>query len=360
MALWHAAGRAAVDSRKRLLALQGVALSGPALLLGSFLAGLLSLPARTTQLTRPVAYVLEPLQHAYAHDRDGALLLWVTFEALLLTLVWGWTGGALSRLAAVDLTGRGRERGPEALVFARRRLGALWGVPIFFGLAMLLPLVAAWLFSLLATLPGALGGVLAPLAIVGVVVLALVAVVGATLVAACAFLARPAVAVDDADLWDAVSRCVTYAWGGLPRLVAVRLWFFTGVLVGSGWRLVRTVLTALIAVWLLEHALGEARLGRLLSILGARGLPQDALRQGIGAFDLVAAGTLGLCGALLVALWLADLISRVACARVAAYLVLRRAVDRVSLSSLRTLPGETHSLTAEEAGFHEVTRVGTP
>ncbi len=360
MALWHAAGRAAVDSRKRLLALQGVALSGPALLLGSFLAGVLCLPERTTGLMRPAAYVLEPLRHAYAHDRDGALLLWVALEALCLALVWGWTGGALSRLAAVDLTGRGRERGPEALAFARRRLGALWGVTLFFGLALVLPLVAAWLCSLLATLPGILGGVLAPVAIAGVVVLALVAVVAATLVAACAFLARPAMVVDDADLWDAVSRCVTYAWGGLPRLVGVRLWFLSGVLLGSGWRLVRTLLTALIAVWLLEHALGEARFGRLLSILGARGLPDDALRQGVSTFDLIAAGTLGLCGALLVALWLADLVSRVACARVAAYLVLRRAVDRVSLTSLRTPPHEAPSLTAEEAGFHEVTRVGAP
>ena len=132
------------------------------------------------------------------------------------------------------------------------------------------------------------------------------------------------------------------------------------MLLGSGWRLLRTLLTAALAVWLLDRALGSERLERLLAVLGARGMPQDAARLGLGGFDLAAAVVLGLGAAVLVALWLADLASRLACARVAAYLLLRRAVDRVEPSHLATPPGETALQTAEEAGFEEVDRVGMP
>lgn len=358
VALWHAAGRAAQDAKKRFLALQGVAVSGPALLFGSWLVGLVTLPAREAPLTRPVAFLLEPLCVAYAQDRDGALLLWVVVELLLLALVWGFYGGALARLAAVELTGRGRERGPVALTFARRRLGALWGAPLLFAGALLVPLALAWGVGWLVELPGIFGGLLAPLVIALVIALSLLAVVGTSIVLACAFLARPAVVADDADVFDAVTRSVSYAWGGLPRLAAVRLWFLSGVLLGSGWRLLRTLLTAALAVWLLDRALGSERLERLLAVLGARGMPQDAARLGLGGFDVAAAVVLGLGAAVLVALWLADLASRLACARVAAYLMLRRAVDRVEPTHLSTPPGETALQTAEEAGFEEVDRVG--
>jgi hypothetical protein len=356
--LWHAAGHAAQDAKKRFLALQGVAVSGPVLLLGSWLVGLFTLPARETTLARPVAYLLEPLRVAYAQDRDGAVLAWGVVELLLLALVWGFYGGALARLAAVELTGRGRERGPLALQFARRRLRALWGAPLLFAGALLVPLALAWAASALAGLPGVVGGLLAPPCIALVIALSLGAVVGTSLVLSCSFLARPAVAADDADVFDAVTRSVSYAWGGLPRLVAVRLWFFSGVLLGSGWRLLRTVATVGLAVWLLDRAWGAERLERLLAVLGARGVPQDAARLGLGAFDVAAAATLGLGAAALLALWLADLASRLACARVAAYLVLRRAVDRVEPTHLGTPPGETALQTAEEAGFEEVDRVG--
>jgi hypothetical protein len=358
--LWHAAGRAAVDSRKRLLALQGLAVSALALLVGSWLVGLVTLPARTVPLTRPAGYVLEPLRAAWLADRDGALVAWFVVEGLLLALVWGWFGGALARLAVVDLGGRGRERGPRATAFARRHIGALWGSSLMFSAALLVPAGLAWLVGLLAGLPGPAGAVLTPLVIVAVVVLSLAAIVGATLVAACAFLARPAVAADDGDMFDAFTRSITYAWGALPRLAAVRLFFFTGVLLGSGWRLLRTVLAALLATWLLEHALGAARFERLLTVIGARGAPEGASRMNLTVLEMVAAGALALCAAALVAAWLADLVSRIACARAAAYLVLRRAVDRVEIGHLATPPAEVRAQTAEEAGFDEVGRVGAP
>lgn len=359
VALWHAAGRAAVDPKKRLLALQGVLASGPALLLGGGLAGLLTLEAREATLARPLAWLLEPVRAAWLGDRDGALLLAAGLPLLCLSLVWGFFGGALSRMAAVDLAGRGRERGTLALGFARRRLLALWGAPLLWAGALVVPLLLAWLALLLARLPGVAGSALLAPAIVAVAALALLAVVGTSLVLACACLARPAVAADDADLFDAITRSVTYAWGGLPRLVGVRLWFLSGVLLGSGWRLLRTLLAGALGLWVLERGLGGERLQDLLGVLASgEGLVQAARARPWG--DVAGALALGLSGATLAALWLADLASRLACARVAAYLVLRRAVDRVEVARLATPPGDSGTQSAHEAGFEEVGRVGAP
>jgi hypothetical protein len=118
------------------------------------------------------------------------------------------------------------------------------------------------------------------------------------------------------------------------------------------------VLAAAVALWLLEAALGRARLDRLLAVIGARGLPDDAQRLGVSTADAVAAAALALCAAGMLALWLADLASRLACARVAAYLVLRRAVEGVPFEVLATPPGERGPQTAAEAGFDEVERLG--
>jgi hypothetical protein len=346
-----------VDSRKRLLALQAVAWSGPVLLLGSLLAGALTLERRTEPFARPVAWLLEPLRTAWLADRDGAVLLFLGVEALLLALLWGFFGGALCRLAAVDLTGRGREPGRAALAFARRHLGALLGAPLLFGAAIVVPVALAWLVAKLALLPGVAGGVLAPVAIVVVAALALVATVVGTLTVASAFLSKPTVALDDGDLFDAVSRPYTYAFAGLPRLVRVRLLFASGVLLGSGWRLVRTLAAALLALLVLESALGAERWGRVTAVVGALGRPADAERLGVTGFDVAAAAALLLAGAVLAALWLADLASRLACARTAAYLILRRAIDRVPCDQLRTPPRLPGPLSAEAAGFTEIARV---
>lgn len=359
LALWHAAGRAAVDPKKRLLALQGVLASGPALLLGGWLAGLLTLESREATLARPLAWLLEPAERAWRGDRDGALLLGLGLPLLCLSLVWGFFGGALSRMAAVDLAGRGRERGTLALGFARRRLLALWGAPFLWMGALVVPLLLAWLAMALAGLPGLAGSALLAPAILAVAALCLLAVVGTSLVLGCACLARPAVAADDADLFDAVTRSVTYAWSGLPRLAGVRLWFLSGVLLGSGWRLLRSVLAVGLGLWALERGLGAGRLQELLALLGSgEGLVVEMRTRPWG--DVAGALALGLSAATLLALWLADLASRLACARVATYLVLRRAVDRVELARLATPPGESGAQTAQEAGFEEVGRVGSP
>lgn len=358
--LWHAAGRAAADPRKRLLALGGVVWSGPALLLGSFLVGAFTLSARAHPLTRPAAYLLEPLTAAYGEDRDGAVLLYLLVQALLLGQVWGYFGGALARRSVVDLSGAGREPGRAALAHARRHLPALLGAPVLMLLSVAVPLGLAWLATLLARLPGFLGGVGTPLAVVLVGGLSLVAVVGGSFTAACGFLSRSAVAADGADLFDAVSRPYTFALAGLPRLVGLRLLFLCGVLLGAAWRLLWFGGAALLGAVLLEQALSPERWQRLTAVLGAYGTPPDAARLGLSAADVAAAAAVALVAALLALAWLSDLVSRIACARAAVYLLLRRAVEHVPVGVLADPPREQPALTAEAAGFDEVARVEAP
>jgi hypothetical protein len=165
------------------------------------------------------------------------------------------------------------------------------------------------------------------------------------------------VALEDSDLFDAVSRPYTYALAGLPRLLGLRALFLLGVLLGSGWRLLRTLAGALLALLVLEGGMGEERWRRVLAVVGALGRPADAERLGVTGFDVAAAASLVVAGAALAMLWLADLASRIACARTATYLAVRRAVDRVPSDVIHTAPRATLPLPPEAAGFTEVGRI---
>ena len=74
--LWHAAGRAARETRKRRIALVGLLCSAPVLVFGSLVSHLLSPgPAEALSgLGRPLAYVLAPMQRAWDGANDVALL----------------------------------------------------------------------------------------------------------------------------------------------------------------------------------------------------------------------------------------------------------------------------------------------
>ncbi len=358
--LWHAAGRTATDPRNRLLALGGLVWSAPALLVGSFVVGALTLDARAQPLTRPAGYVLEPLREAWRADRDGAVLLYLLVQALLLSQVWGWFGGALARRSVVSLSGAGPEAGRAALAYARRHLPALLGTPPLQLLAFVAPLSLAVAAGSLARLPGVLGLVGEPLAVVLVGVVAFLAVVGASVTLACGFLARSAVAADGSDLFDALSRPYTYALAGMPRLLGLRLLFGLGVLLGAGWRLLWFGGAALLGALVLESALGPARWQRLAAVLAAFGPPPDAARLGVGPADLVAGLAVLLVASALALAWAADLVSRVAAARAAVYLLVRRAVERLPVGALAEPPRTEPALTAEQAGFDEVDRVPAP
>ncbi|MDJ0975805.1 MAG: hypothetical protein QNJ98_15190 [Planctomycetota bacterium] len=358
--LWHAAGRAAHDGRKRLIAMQGVLWSAPVLVLGSFLTHVVTAGADAALegLRHPFAFVVAPLKGAYLADHDLALLCYVGWQLLLLVLLWGYFGGALYRLAAVDLALGSKEEPAAALRFARRHWRGLVGARLAIWLAILLPLGAAVLIAMTGRIPGVVGGILLALGVVLIAGLALVAVVLATINAAAGFLSGPTVAAEDSNAFDAVSRTFTYAAAGLPRLVGWRLLFFGGVLIGTSWRLVRTVLVLGLGWACLSLGAGQGVVTRASAVLGAMGTPADAERLGLGATDYVVAVAIAIVFAGLVALWLADLVSRIVCARTGVYLLLRRAVDGEPVDALQTRPAQGGPETPESAGFVEVGRVG--
>ncbi len=355
--LWHRAGRAARDNRKRLLALYGVLLTPPVLVLGAFVYGLSRGEIPASESLRPLSYVADPFFAAWRADEDLALLSYVFLQGLLLSALWGWIGGAVARLAAVHLATGRREEGPAALAFATRHWRSFAGASAALLASFVVPTALAILLSTAGRLPGAWGGFLLAPAVLVAAALALAAVVAASVCLAAGFLAQPTVACEDSDAFDAVSRVFVYAAAGMPRVVVVRLAFFLGAVLGSGWRLLRTAGTLVVAAIAVRAGAGEAAYDRASAILSAFGEPPDAARLGIRAGDYAVAVAAALVAGGCLALWLADLVSRAICARVGAYLALRQAVDRVPADELRTPSAASPRLDAEAAGFVEVARV---
>ena len=229
------------------------------------------------------------------------------------------------------------------MAFARRHWPAFSGARAALWGGVLVPAALAIVVAGAGRLPGLAGSLLLPPAVVVCAALALVAVVVASVAAAAGFLAAPTVACEDSDAFDAVSRVFGYAAAGMPRMLAVRLLFFGGVLLGAGWRFLRTAGTLLAFALLFQAGAGAGTAERLQRVLSSvsegRGLP-----AGSGVLDVVAAATLALVAGGLLALFAADL-------------ALRQAVDRVPASELRTASASPVRLDAEAAGFVEVARI---
>ena len=354
--LWHRTGRAARDDRKRLVALYGVLVTPLALIVGAVVFRLIDGgdPAFAL-LRRPIAYVIAPLHDAWMADRDLALLLYLLVEGAFLSAVWGLFGGAISRMAAVHLATDRKESAPAGIAFARRHFKGFAGARAALWASVLLPIVGAILASAAGRLPGLAGTILFPPAIALAALLALVAVVAGSLAAVAGFLTSPTIACEDSDAFDAVSRVYGYAAAGLPRLVGIRLYFLGGVLIGSLWRLLRTAAVVVLIGLVIQAGAGEDALRRLTDTLYDMGHGAPARELG----TLLAAMTLAIVVGGLAALWAADLVSRVICGRVGAYLALRRSIDRIAPTELRTAPVVRERLTPEAAGFVEVDRVGS-
>ncbi len=359
--LWHAAGRAAGDRQKRRVALLGVLSSAPALLAGAFLSHFLRDPASALEgVGRPLGYIVAPLRKAYEGDHDVALLGYLALQGLLLSLVWGVFGGALQRLAAVDLTQGRREETPAAFAFARRHWRAFVGCKAALFVGTIAPLAAAAAIATVGRIDGAPGGILlAVVAVFALIFVAIGVVLGSSWLVA-GFLTTPVIACEDSGAFDGLSRTFGYAGAGVPRLTLWRLAFFGGVLIGALWRALRMIVIVGVTLAVLRLGAGADVLERAHAVLGARGEPADAARLGITFGDYALAFVLALLLFALVATWLAQFISRIACARVAVYLGLRERIDGVARDVLHTPPEAPAFADADAAGFDEVARVGPP
>ncbi len=350
--LWHRTGRAARDDRKRLLSTYGVLLTPVALVLASVVYRLLSGEALALgDLRRPLAYVGRPLHDAWMADQDLSLLLFLVLALLALAAVWGYFGGAVSRMAAVHIAAGRREPPSEALAFARRQYACFSGERAVLALGVLGPLALAVLAASAARLPGWFGTILTVPGLVAAVALALLAVVAGSLSLVAGFVATPT--IEDSDAFDAVSRVFGYAGAGLPRLVRIRALFLAGVLLGVLWRGLRTAVALVVAALVVHAGAGCARFERWTDALGALGTGGDLPP----ITDLLPGLVMAALAGGLLALWLADAVTRVLCARVGAFLALRQAIDRVPADGLRTAPVARGRVGAEEAGFVEVARI---
>lgn len=338
--VWHATRRSARENAKRLTALQGVLFSIPVLLLASFVTNAITrgVDTATQLLMRPFESVTAPLVGAYEADADLALLGYLLWSALLLHMLWSFFAMALYRQAAVDLTEAGRESAQETNRYARRHGRSLLLARLCLWTAVLLPLALTVGVALSSRLPGVFGvagGVIATGLAVGMGLLA--AIVWSVDLAG-GFLPGPVLACEASDAFDAVGRTFTFTRAELPRLLFLRVLFFFGVVLGSGWRLLRTVLALGLGYACLRFGLGEAAMDRIAAIWKAFGAPLDADRLGIEWGDYVLAMATALGAGSLALLWLADFVSRTLTARVAVYLLLRREVEDLPFHRLRAVP----------------------
>ncbi|MDF1700560.1 MAG: hypothetical protein P1V36_05315 [Planctomycetota bacterium] len=355
--LWHAAGRSAGDPAKRRVALIGILLSAPTLLVGALLSNLLA-GAGVAGLTRPLAYIRAPLLRAYEADADLAVLGYVTLQALLLACLWSFYATALQRLAAVDLTQGRREETDAAYDFAARHWRGVLGAKVALAVGVGLPLAVALAFDHLARLDGWMGGVGLALGIVVTTVLSFLAVFVLLGWLVGGLLSTPVIACEDSGSFDALSRTFGYAGAGLVRLTLWRLAFLGGVLLGSAWRALRLLAVVGVAYACLRAGAGAEALDRVERILQSLGAPAGAERLQVTWAEQLAAGVAAATLFLLVAGWLADAIARLACARMGLFLALRGAIDKLPRTHLASAPVVEPFRDAEAAGFEEAARVG--
>lgn len=134
------------------------------------------------------------------------------FFLMIWLAVWALFGGAICRIAALQLA-RDERIGPvHALKFSTAKLFSFFTAPLMPLLIIILIAVAMYLISLIGALPGLgelLAGLLLGLALAGGFIIALVSVglVGGI------NLMYPAIAVEGSDNFDAISRSFSYVFG---------------------------------------------------------------------------------------------------------------------------------------------------
>jgi hypothetical protein len=162
-------------------------------------------------LLEPLAKMVRPLIYFFS-PRAGALARIYFLLVLLVTVaIWGVIGGAITRIAAVQIARQEKIGAREALTFSVKRYLSLISAPIFPLVFIAVVVVGMILFGVLLMIPilgETLGGLLWPLMILaglGIAVL-LVGLVGWPMMAA-------TISTEGTDSWEAVSRSYSYVFG---------------------------------------------------------------------------------------------------------------------------------------------------
>jgi hypothetical protein len=322
------ARRAASDQRKVFLALYGLLIlvplllvivaAGRAMVLGGFGAQL------EVTFLRPVLATGELFAAAWSAGAWGVMACALLGAWLASWLVGSFFGLAVTRRAAVELTCPRRAEVGEALRFARRHAHWAFLTPasLLFGALALFALAAAVLS--LGRWSPALLVVAAPVALV-LSVAAVVLIVG---LLAGGILAWPTIATEWSDAFDAITRVYGYGFAYAYRLFVYRL----GALVA----LAGAVATRGLRAFLVLAGFGAAL------VVGFGREPTRALLdgvlleppEGVPFPQTVAGWTLLACVAVYLTLLVSRLLVFVAVLRQAIYLLLRRHVDRVAFDNI--------------------------
>jgi len=326
--LLRAARRSAADLRKVFLALYGLLLlvplclfivaQGRAALWGGFGAEL------EKTFLRPAQAAFGLFAGAFEQGRWGLMGLVLFGFWLAAVLVGSFFGLAITRMAAVEITGQRRADVVEARRFARGHCH--WGFLTPAGLvvgAIVLFATAAGLLSIGRATDWLLV-VTAPLAF-GLVVIGVALLLG---LLAGGSLAWPAISTEWSDAFDAVTRVYGYSFTHAYRLLAYRavaFVVFLGAVVTRSFRAVLVIGGFYVA---LRVGLGAERAGHLLDIVllePPRGLPLP---------ETLAGWTLLACASVFLTLTVARLLVFRLILNQIIYLLLRLRIDKVPLDNI--------------------------
>ncbi|MBI3407531.1 MAG: hypothetical protein HY040_04145 [Planctomycetes bacterium] len=202
---------------------------------GQFLGWLISdqLPV----LVEPLVKFLSPILYMFDPGAGGWNRIYLILVILWTLLVWAYFGGAITRMAAVQIARNEKISMREALSFARARCQSFFSAPlfplVFLGILTLI-LIVFGLFSGLIPIFGdiVIAGLLWPIVLILGLVMAvvLVGLIGWPLM-------NPTISAEGSDSFDALSRSYSYVYQApwhyigyslLAMLYGAALVFFVG------------------------------------------------------------------------------------------------------------------------------------
>ncbi|MGE3821273.1 MAG: hypothetical protein AB7I30_17805 [Isosphaeraceae bacterium] len=163
-----------------------------------------------TRVAEPFALLTAPFRREFSMGNDPATFAHAGLAALWVVVVWGLIGGALARIAVVDVARHERVSLSRAVRFAWKKWAPLIGTPLIpiVGVVVVGSLIAG--FGLLYRVPGGptVAGALAILPLLGGLLLTLILIgLGAGWP-----LMHAAVAAEAEDGFDAMSRSYAYVY----------------------------------------------------------------------------------------------------------------------------------------------------
>jgi len=156
------------------------------------------------KMVRPIVYLLHP-------DVGFINALYFLLVLLSTVLTWAFFGGAITRIAAVQVARQEKLTLPEAVNFAKRRLGAFATAPLFPLLFVFFLLVVMVIFGVFHMIPWfgeiVVDGLFWPIMLVFglLMAVALIGLIGWPLMSA-------TISTEGTDSWEAVSRSYSYVF----------------------------------------------------------------------------------------------------------------------------------------------------